>query len=92
MTIDIKTDKSIPPGYTYKRCDTYTADELIAACSAGGNRGLTRCGRKNPYAEEYVRQNPKQQYTVDDKMAIWEMATRAADLRIAFGGTGRKNA
>jgi hypothetical protein len=85
MTVDIKEDKSIPPGYTYKRCDTYTAEELIVSCSTDERGGFAKRGWRNPYAVEYVRRNPKAKYTLEDKMAIWEMAARMVDLRIAFG-------
>lgn len=85
MTVDVKADKSIPPGYTYTRCDTYTAEELIASCSMDERGGFVKRGWRNPYAVEYVRRNPKSLYTIEDKMAVWEMAARAVDLKIAFG-------
>jgi len=51
-------------GYTYKRCDLYSADEFIMLF---GN-ALTQSD-----AAEYVRDNPKELYNTDDEIAVYHI-------------------
>ena len=54
--------KNVTEGYTYMRCDLYSADEFI---DLFGN-ALTRAT-----AAEYVRDNPKDLYNTDDEIAVY---------------------
>ena len=58
---DIKPSRAIPEGYTYTRCDVYTAEEFIAKYTSDKMRKI---------CEEYVRENPKEQYNTDDEIAL----------------------
>lgn len=86
MKVYVKENRSIPEGYTYRRCDTYTAAELIAACSLENNDGFARPGWQNPHAVAYVEKHRKAAYTVEDKLAILALTTQNADLEAALRG------
>lgn len=71
MRVQIKADVSIPPGFTYTRCDTYTAEQLLTAATPGGmGRGDKR--RVNLNAVEYIAAHPKEIYTSEDLFRIRE--------------------
>lgn len=55
---------SIPEGYTYTRCDLYSADEFVAMFQNVITRGI---------AIEYVRNNPKEKYNTDDEIAVYNI-------------------
>lgn len=54
----------IPEGYTYKRCDQYTAEEFIAMYQSKETK--ERC-------IQYVKDNPKPVYNTDDEIAIHKL-------------------
>ena len=54
--------KPIPEGYTYTRCDIYSANEFIELFGNVIAQGV---------AAEYVRNNPKEQYDTDDEIAVY---------------------
>lgn len=54
--------KSIPEGYTYTRCDLYSANEFIELFGNVIAQGV---------AAEYVRDNPKEQYDTDDEITVY---------------------
>lgn len=56
--------KSIPEGYTYTRCDIYSANEFIELF---GNAAA------QIDAIEYVRNNPKDFYNTDDEIAVYHI-------------------
>ena len=84
MKVYIKEDRSIPEGYTYRRCDTYTAEELVAACSLPDEHSNWRdlqlnqleVPRQNPHAVEYVKIHPRKTYTQADRIAIMAIEIR----------------
>ena len=76
MKVNIKEDRSIPEGYTYSRCDTYTAEELIKACSLADEFTWRTREWRNPHAVAYVKAHPKETYNVDDNIAIMRMTSR----------------
>lgn len=53
--------KDIPDGYTYKRCDIYTKEEFLNMYSGKAIRDI---------CEKYIEDNPKENYTTDDEIAI----------------------
>lgn len=52
-----------PEGYSYQRCDRYTAKEFVDMFRARGRKLLQR-------ALEYVMEHPKDVYDTDDEIAI----------------------
>ena len=53
--------KDIPEGYSFERCDIYTPEEFLAGYTSDKMREI---------CEEYMRENPKDQYDTDDQIAI----------------------
>ena len=53
---------SVPEGYTYMRCDLYSADDFVELFQNALARGI---------AKEYVRDNPKEQYNTDDEITVY---------------------
>lgn len=51
----------IPEGYTYQRCDQYTAEEFIAMYQSKDSK--ERC-------IQYVKDNPKPFYNTDDEIEM----------------------
>lgn len=51
----------IPEGYTYTRCDQYTAEEFA---------GMFKSKDVHKIAEDYVKEYPKEMYNTDDEIAI----------------------
>ena len=56
--------ESVPEGYTFERCDQYSAEGLIDSFGSG---------RMQELAREYVAANPKEVYNTDDEIAIRQM-------------------
>lgn len=54
----------IPEGYTYTRCDQYTAEEFV---------GMFKSKDVHKIAEEYVQEHPKEIYNTDDEIAIHDI-------------------
>ena len=83
MRIYVKENREIPEGYTYTRCDKYSAEELIAACSHTDE--FSFCPRKdhrNPHAVAYVKEHRKKVYTTEDVIEI--MRRTASPKRMFF--------
>lgn len=55
---------SIPEGYTYTRCDLYSAEEFIDLFQNVMTRSV---------ATEYVTVNPKEIYNTDDEIAVYSI-------------------
>lgn len=71
MRVQICEPRPIPAGWTYKRCDRYTKEEFLDLYRDDrGNVGST--------CTEYVMANPKEYYTVDDKIAIRQIKQQRA--------------
>ena len=67
MRVQICEPRPIPAGWTYTRCDRYSKEEFLDLYRDDrGNVGST--------CAEYVMANPKEYYTVSDRIAIREMA------------------
>lgn len=56
--------ENVPEGYTFKRCDQYSAEELIECFGTG---------RMQELAREYISAHPKEVYDTDDEIAIKQM-------------------
>lgn len=56
--------KDIPEGYTYMRCDQYTAEEFIKNYSNKAAKEIVR---------EYTQEHPKEFYNTDDEIAVHQM-------------------
>lgn len=70
MKVQVKPDTSIPEGYTYTRTDLETAEEFL--------EHAPKSVRK--YAEQYVKDHPKEVYTVDDHIAVGQMLDRVSSI------------
>ena len=67
MRIQVCEPRPIPEGWTYKRCDIFSKEEFMEMyCDDSGNV-CDDC-------IEYIKNNPKEYYTVSDRIAIREMA------------------
>ena len=53
--------RSIPDGYTYTRCDRYSADEFVEQFESVLGKSV---------AAEYIQDNPKEEYSTDDQIAV----------------------
>lgn len=53
--------KDIPEGYTYTRCDQYSAEEFLEHYTSDRMREL---------CTEYIRDNPKEVYNTDDEIEL----------------------
>lgn len=58
--------KPIPEGYTYIRCDQYSAEEFI-------KRHTDRSGVMTEICHRYVLDNPKPFYNTDDDIALMQL-------------------
>ena len=63
MRVQITEPRPIPAGWTYKRCDRFTKGEFM-------DMYRNDEGKIGPTCAEYIMSNPKDYYTVDDKIAI----------------------
>ena len=55
---------TIPEGYTYIRCDQYSADEFLAMFQSIGMREIVAA---------YIKDNPKDIYNTDDEIAVHQI-------------------
>lgn len=55
---------SIPEGYTYKRCDQYSADEFL---------GMFQSNCMREIVVAYIKDNPKDIYNTDDEIAVHQI-------------------
>lgn len=67
MRVQIIESRPIPEGWTYKRCDRFTKEEFLDFYK-------DEKGRIDPTCAEYVMTNPKEYYTVADKLEIRQIA------------------
>lgn len=67
MRVQIAESRPIPEGYTYIRCDRYSKERFL-------NLYRDDDGNVAHCCVEYVAANPKEIYTVDDIIAIYEAA------------------
>ena len=81
MTIQIIDNKEIPAGYTYTRCDRFTSSEFMEMYK-------DKDGTISEGCLEYMTANPKEYYTVDDRIAIRE-AAKIHDVGSLCALTGR---
>lgn len=83
MRVYVKENREIPEGYTYIRCDKYSAEELIAACSHTDEFSFcTRKQYRNPHAVAYVKEVKKKVYTTEDVIEV--MRRTASPKRMFF--------
>lgn len=78
MKVQIKSPE-IPEGYTYRRCDAYTPEEFVQACSINYDAGiwsLLPANKMNPHAIAHVKKNPKAEYTTEDVLAVMRKTIR----------------
>jgi len=54
----------IPEGYTYTRCDQYSADEFMAMFKNDSMRRIVW---------EYIQAHPKDRYNTDDEIAVHQI-------------------
>ncbi len=54
----------IPEGYTYTRCDQYSADEFM---------GMFQSESMRKIVEAYIEDNPKDIYNTDDEIAVHQI-------------------
>ena len=66
MRVQICEPRPIPEGYTFTRCNHYTKKEFMEMYKDGN-------GNISFYCVEYMRDHPKKNYTVDDRIAIREI-------------------
>lgn len=52
---------NIPEGYTYRRCDQYSADEFLGMFQSDGMREIVAA---------YIKDNPKDIYNTDDEITV----------------------
>lgn len=55
---------NIPEGYTYTRCDQYSADEFLGMFQSNDMRRIVT---------EYIKDNPKDIYNTDDEIAVHQI-------------------
>lgn len=67
MKVQVIESKPIPEGWTYKRCDIFTPEEFKEMYTNDD-------GEVSRNYQEYIKNNKKEYYTVNDKIAIREMA------------------
>ena len=80
MKVYVSDPKPIPEGYTYTRCDQYTSSQFKLMYRGDD-------GEISPDCIEYMKNNPKKFYTVDDRIAIRQMAIdRAVGSMIEMSG------
>lgn len=55
---------NIPEGYTYTRCDQYTADEFLGMFQSDSMRRIVG---------DYIQTHPKDRYNTDDEIAVHQI-------------------
>ena len=56
--------KDIPEGYTYKRCDQYSAKEFLK---------MFQGKKAKETAQNYLNEHPKEVYDTDDEIAVLDI-------------------